>query len=676
MLTRTHITIFYNVFKRRKKGNLNNELIKLNFAPGIKAKDINHNFDVTHEWIKRERRRVGGPGIVDGFDLSADLNSFTIKVGTGTIVNEKGEEVFVEGKTFAAGAPEFLPRKEKIICPFDGIIKISERPYSDSKKGYIEYSKDVSGINNLPTPEEFSIHCDAENLRVYCTQINEKTVYVNQPEVWLDKELTFSYFTADNRIDAILLYSDGTYKYQKSIISDNPSHVEIKDYPDDCMMIGVIHWVIGEKVQVEFYTNHRSYRNVYVNRKRQLFLNGKPYRESQMIYFEPPEYPQENNIWYDSSTNSLMIWRQKAGIWGWVLMNDFAHISIREHKLWTPQTFPADAQTFLFGDDEINLKYVPGKNSLQVIIDNCILMSDQYEEIVSKKHPNAPDYMAQGIGFRLKDPLDRPTYVDLFVTHQVRTQPVRETFQRAAIFIDENHEIKQAANTKQVFCTQYPYVIGAKQLEVWVDGIRLAPGREFFEMTDENTLAQEEDKKKEKMSYYYKITKPLNTGQYIEYRVNKHVWSYDQVSQLLDDTRTEILNLKTGYESLRNDLSATNDNVAHQLQSLSQTIDRIQSTVQNSKVGLDRLEEEVKKRILGQKIFDVHMPAVALDIIKDASSEDFIQLHLISQIENRVLIKNADYTLTPVTGGLRINLSQELTIPDNTIYVTGFKIGA
>ena len=655
---------------------MNNELIKLNFAPGIKAKDINHNFDVTHEWIKRERRRVGGPGIVDGFDLSADLNSFTIKVGAGTIINEEGEEVFVEGKTFAAGAPEFLPRKEKIVCPFDGIIKISERPYSDSKKGYIEYSKDVSGINNLPTPEEFNIHCDAENLRVYYTQINEKTVYVNQPEVWLDKELTFSYFTADNRIDAILLYPDGTYKYQRSIISDNPSHVEIKDYPDDCMMIGVIHWVIGTKVTVEFYTNHRSYRNVYVDKKRQLFLNGKPYRESQMIYFEPPEYPKENDIWYDSATNSLMIWRQKAGVWGWVLMNDFGHIAIREHKLWTPQTFPEDGQTFLFGEDETNLRYVPGTNALQVVIDNCILMSDQYEEVLSTKHKNAPDYMSQGIGFRLKDPLDRSTYVDLFVTHQVRTKPVRETFQRAAIFIDENHEIKQAANAAQVFRTQYPYVIGANQLEVWVDGLRLAPDREFFEMLDENTLAQEEDKTKEKMSRYYKITKPLNIGQYVEYRVSKHVWSYDQVSQLLDDTRTEIVNLKVEYESLRNDLATTNDNATRQMQALSQAIDRIQNNIQSSKIGLERLEETVKQRLLGNKVFDMHMPAVALEDIENASTKDFIQIHLISQIENRILIKNIDYTLKNVGNNVKIELSQELVIPDNTIYVTGFKIGA
>lgn len=655
---------------------MDNKLIKLNFAPGIKAKDINYNFDVTHDWIKRERRRVGGPGIVDGFDLSADLATFTVKVSSGTIINEEGEEIFVEGKSFAAGAPEFLPKKEKMTCPHDGIIQISERPYSPSKKGYFEYSKDTSGVNDLPDPSEFNIHCDADNLRVYYTQINNKIVYVHQPEVWLDKDLTFSYYTADNRIDAILLYPNGTYKYQKSIISNNPSHVEITDYPDDCMLIGVIHWVIDKSIRVEFYTNHRSYRNVYVDKKRQLFLNGKPYRESQMIYFEPPENPKENDIWYDSKNNALMIWRQKAGIWGWVMMNDVSSIAIREHKLWTPQTFPGDAQTFLFGEDETNLKYVPGTNALQIIIDNSILMSDQYTEVISKKHPNAPSYMSQGVGFKLKDPLDRPTYVDLFVTHQIRSKPVRETFQRAAIFIDENHEIKQAANTAQIFRTHYPYVVGANQLEVWVNGLRLAPEREFVEMINENTIARPEDKTKDKMSYYYKITKPLNTGQYVEYRVNKHVWSYDQVSQLLDDTRTDIVNLKAGYEKIKTDLAATNNNVARQLQSLSQAIDRIQNNITSSKVGLEQLEETVRKKMLGSKIFDMHMPAVALEIIKDASLDDFIQINLIGQVENRILIKNVDYSLKSVTSGLRIELSPELAIPDNTIYVTGFKIGA
>ena len=30
-----------------------NKLIDLNFAPGIKAKDINYNFDLIHDWITK-----------------------------------------------------------------------------------------------------------------------------------------------------------------------------------------------------------------------------------------------------------------------------------------------------------------------------------------------------------------------------------------------------------------------------------------------------------------------------------------------------------------------------------------------------------------------------------------------------------------------------------------------
>ena len=105
-------------------------LIKLNFAPGIKAKDINHNFDVVHEWLNRERRRVGGAGIVDGFDLSANLDTFTITVGSGTIVNDAGEEIVIPEKTFLVGPPEYVSRREKFMCPPDRRILREKRGIS------------------------------------------------------------------------------------------------------------------------------------------------------------------------------------------------------------------------------------------------------------------------------------------------------------------------------------------------------------------------------------------------------------------------------------------------------------------------------------------------------------------------------------------------------------------
>ena len=48
------------------------ELNTLDFSLGIRAGEINDNFDLLRYWIEAERLRVGGWGIVEGFELSKD----------------------------------------------------------------------------------------------------------------------------------------------------------------------------------------------------------------------------------------------------------------------------------------------------------------------------------------------------------------------------------------------------------------------------------------------------------------------------------------------------------------------------------------------------------------------------------------------------------------------------
>jgi hypothetical protein len=81
-------------------------LRKLDFAPGIKAKDINNNFEAIHEWFRRERRHVGGYGLENGFDMSVDLDNFVVTIGEGVMVNQDGEGIVVPEQTCNVGAPE------------------------------------------------------------------------------------------------------------------------------------------------------------------------------------------------------------------------------------------------------------------------------------------------------------------------------------------------------------------------------------------------------------------------------------------------------------------------------------------------------------------------------------------------------------------------------------------
>ena len=64
----------------------------LDFGPGIKASDINYNFNTVKGWIDRERLRLGGAGIVEGFDITADTKTFKVNVTEGTFINKQGQE--------------------------------------------------------------------------------------------------------------------------------------------------------------------------------------------------------------------------------------------------------------------------------------------------------------------------------------------------------------------------------------------------------------------------------------------------------------------------------------------------------------------------------------------------------------------------------------------------------
>jgi hypothetical protein len=484
-------------------------------------------------------------------------------------------------------------------------------------------------------------------------------------------------------VDAILLSEQGVYRYEKSIVADSPSHVNIKDY-DGYMMVGVVHWVIGESIRAIFYTNHRSYRNVYVDKTGVLYLNGKPYREPRVIYFTEPEDPEENDMWYDTDNRVLLIYRCTDGRWGWEPVNDFSTVTMRESKMWAPEDWPEDNQTFIFGKDDVNLNFVPGTNALEIYIDNAVLMSDQYVELVSSKHKDAPDYMAQGIGFKLKEPMDRPTYLQLVVNHRVRTSPIRETFQRAAIFVVENHAYMTEANEQQIFRTEYPYVIGARQLECWADGIRLVPDVEFVELTDDMEAPTEEDKiSGNAMSHFFSVKKKLNPGQLVDHKISKHIWNYDQVSLLLDDMRTNILDLQTDCRQIHQELTDVSTHAAEQVNGLTQTVERLDKKIDDvdkkeiadGSIKLAMLGDEVRETMAAFSVFQQTFPATGVVIIPGFESSDFISVFLMAPTGSQPLVKDADYTLADTDDGTEIELAPEYIASDSTIYVSGFRLG-
>lgn len=353
-------------------------LIDLDFAPGIKAEYINLNFQLVYDWIRRERLRVGGWGIVEGFDLSYDTSNFTVTVGKGVLINQDGDEVDIDEHLFGVGDMDYVKVSRTYTVDVEGKITLDDCAYNPERHCYITYNPP----NNTQTYNEDILEVlDEDGFAIPIVRLINKFLWVD--ERYAGYKLTINQIITHDRVDTIMLHKDGTYEYLWSIDSTSPSHVDLADYYET-FCIAVVYWQVTDSgITCDFFTNHRSYRKIYVDKTNTLYINGEIYKKQKFIYFEEPAERdrEENDLWYNVKDNTLYIWRQVDGEWCWVIVNDHSEILIKEQKIWTPENNPEDLQTFRFDSEEVNLRYVPGTNSLNITIDNAPLMFDQYEEV-------------------------------------------------------------------------------------------------------------------------------------------------------------------------------------------------------------------------------------------------------------------------------------------------------
>ena len=665
---------------------MRNQLLDLDFAPGIKAKDVNYNFDIVKGWVDRERRRMGGWGLVEGFNTTADLNTFVVDVSDGLMVNKQGEEVQVSGTSFNVGAPEAIPvmepaidasADEKLIVPDDGVIVLKHRPYSESRLGYITF---IPPEGQRPSEQEFYIKDVETGMRVPVLEIVDHVVYVDAGN-WAGHAVCIQYFTTSSRIDSILLHKDGAYEYRKSIRSTSPSHVDLADLAsaDDSMLIGVVYWEVGDHITASFYSNHRTYRKVYVDEQNRLWLNGKIYKEAKFIYFEKPSDPQPNDLWYDKETNLLYIYRAYDGVVGWTPVNDCSTMTIREHKMFVPgdKDWPKDNKSFRFRQDETNLWFVPDQNSLEVRIDNAILMSDQFSEYVPG---DAEKYTAKGRGFTLKDPLDRPTYVEVIVNQIVKSRPAQELFQRASIFLDEGHEYYNQLNVDQDFKTNQPYSIGQEQIEVWADGLKMVRGIDFIELTNDKRPATEQDKKS--MSTHFRITKKLNPNQLVTYRVSRYVWSYDQLQELISDLRKDIDAVTADVQEMHKKNQVFQTNLTAQVDAVDKNTSAFMTSFgkpeqymkKGDNIADSQISSNIKNKLVTGMVSEV-IPTME-PVIKGLKDTDFIVVSYLDGTGIQPLIKDVEYVVSNQDDGVRIDLTASSRVSqDASLYVQAVMIG-
>lgn len=656
------------------------KLNDLDFSAGIKAQYINENFDLVRRWIEAERLRIGGWGLVEGFELSRDLSDFTVHVTEGMLINEDGEEVHVDEHTFQVGPPVYKDMVEELTVGAEGVITLSFAPYSNIQKHtiiynppeYSELSSDEFNIINLDTGS----HLTTKDIRF----IDENICIVNNELAGAKVKVTYLY--ANDRIDGILLKKDGSeYIYEIGIISTSPTQQVIQDYlKNGYYLIGFAYWHIGKEIDVQFITTDRNFRPVFVDEDNNLYLNGVLYTGNKFIYFVEPEYPKENDLWYDTENEILYIWRpDENGEYEWKAINDLSRFS-REYGYFSEDENPDDLQTFTF-EEKPNLRFVPGQNSLTIVIDQVLVMRDQFTELYEQS--TYDDNAVTGYGFKLNNPLERPAIVEVYVDHSVNVKnQEKELFLHTAGFIDSGSFSVTDENTTDFTCTG-DYEINEKQLEVWLNGVRLIFPDQYCELTRDNETTTVEDY--QTLTNKFRVLVALKPEDIVSYKITRLMSTYDNLRVVTDALNEKVDSAVKNLDDTRLELDTVIDNVNNTLEEitdantkLAEEVTRISNDMvsKSEGVSIDDLQDEIKDNLTDGTIYFVQNANSSLITMRTLKEEDYLSIFWIQDLTRLILIRDEDYTVSPsADGGVDIELEPKWIADNARIYIEGISLG-
>ena len=288
-------------------------LNKIDFSDGIRPEEIQENFEILQEQINRERLGVGGYGIASGFDIEThiDNNNFFITVSAASIIDKKGEELFIPECKVDIDLPELYTTLEHKTINYNNTISLKQIPYALSRRCPSEYL-----YNKSPESSGIYINYPSNNYNTddYIRVSDIKGTVLTVAGA-ITREVVVRYnYTAD-RIDAVYLKNNNTIGIAKGTTSTTPSKPVL---PNDCKLL-IAYLMIESKYMDENRTtpeavmyvkeDMRNLRNLYTDKDNNLYIKGTSFDDLQIIHMKEPRDPAPNTLWLDIETNTLFCWR-------------------------------------------------------------------------------------------------------------------------------------------------------------------------------------------------------------------------------------------------------------------------------------------------------------------------------------------------------------------------------
>lgn len=486
------------------------------------AEPINANFIEIDAALRQERLNIGGYGVSYGLD--ATLEGLTITFKEGHVVDKAGYSYGIPATTLTCAPPAIELATETCDVLHDGSIFLKHVPYGL----YGTSEKD---------PSRIIVKLDQQIIEVI--NIDEYRIKINKDYAY--KTVQVDYYYALSRIDSIIV-ENSQLKIIEGVSSLSPSvRPQDTSFCVACVLIDPYYTKKENYYHAALSRVHEQehLRNIYTDSNNDLYLDGIRVNLLGFVYFERPEVPTTNMLWYDRATHKLYTYLSHE----WVAIDNQSMTPVCEFKLFTQEDNPPDAQTFLFHKTEdLNMRFMAGQNELSIIIDQYPLFKDQFKEITyqealqdstlrellplygySYNESFNEHYENIGIGFALLEPLKTPSYVEAKVMHRVVDANIHSRHQRSASFVHTGFVDLEPNQT--VFTTTVPYRYNENQLQL------MTADKNLFEHFDYEEIGETQGD----LSRTIELARAFGYNQRIHYRITTNVYSYDHVATLLDE---------------------------------------------------------------------------------------------------------------------------------------------
>lgn len=337
----------------------------IDFSDGIRSEEIQDNFDILDNQIKRTRLSVGGSGIASGLDITPIVteNQFAIKISPASIVDDNGNETFIEEQIVNIERPKLSKQREYLNADINNQVQLKEIPYMLDRTQPAQYGNSLSSLyTGINISYQNSISTD-DYIRVKA--INGNTLTLTG---LTRRQVVVEYYSTAKRIDTVYLDEHNKISVKtSSITSTTPSAIlpEKYNYLIAYILIDDNHMVDSNDTphaDIILKKDLRKTRNIYTDKNGILYLNGVAFNDLHLITTEEPVDPKPGQLWLKD--NTLYVWQS---------VDNYTYK--RNIEITSAYDFTG------YHDIQTNIDYCINKGQLKVYINSVQLQKTEYDEL-------------------------------------------------------------------------------------------------------------------------------------------------------------------------------------------------------------------------------------------------------------------------------------------------------